>query len=241
MDEISLGAAPWSANLRDGECSARVQIHPEDFGIAMAASRNLRVEKAEESKTMLLDALSGRKSLAREIVAMKQVPRSTSPATWRRLPMAWRGARDLGRWRRARAPGTLHCITARSLHELQPSNTGSQTMSERSGFARCRTAVLRVIFSSLRREEHADDGYARRRAQVELVQQQPGFSAQSPRAVTTVRHTVAYSRPRTRSRTGAARRARGCASADAMSGIATSNCVAKVERAYGMQHREGEA
>jgi anthranilate phosphoribosyltransferase len=69
MDEISLGASTLVGELRDGEVR-EYEIHPEDFGIAMAASRNLRVENAEESKTMLLDALSGRKSLAREIVAL---------------------------------------------------------------------------------------------------------------------------------------------------------------------------
>jgi anthranilate phosphoribosyltransferase len=46
------------------------EIHPEDFGIAMAASRNLRVNDATESKAMLLDALSGKEGLPREIVAL---------------------------------------------------------------------------------------------------------------------------------------------------------------------------
>jgi hypothetical protein len=43
MDEISLGAATLVGELRDGEVR-EYEIHPEDFGIAMAASRNLRVE-----------------------------------------------------------------------------------------------------------------------------------------------------------------------------------------------------
>jgi anthranilate phosphoribosyltransferase len=45
-------------------------VHPEDFGIAMAASRNLRVAGAAESKAMLLDALDGKPGLPLEIVAL---------------------------------------------------------------------------------------------------------------------------------------------------------------------------
>ncbi len=77
MDEISLGASTLVGELRDGEVR-EYEVHPEDFGIAMAASRNLRVENAEESKAMLLDALadkegpsaSPRTGMAREIVAL---------------------------------------------------------------------------------------------------------------------------------------------------------------------------
>jgi anthranilate phosphoribosyltransferase len=45
-------------------------VHPEDFGIAMAASRNLRVADASESKAMVLQALENRDGLPREIVAL---------------------------------------------------------------------------------------------------------------------------------------------------------------------------
>ena len=69
MDEISLGAATLVGELRDGEVS-EYEVHPEDFGIAMAASRNLRVENAEESKVLLLEALTNTDGLAREIVAL---------------------------------------------------------------------------------------------------------------------------------------------------------------------------
>lgn len=69
MDEISLGAATLVGELRDGKVR-EYEIHPEDFGIAMAASRNLRVENAEESRAMLLDALENRDGLPREIVAL---------------------------------------------------------------------------------------------------------------------------------------------------------------------------
>src|SRR5690606_9320549 len=45
-------------------------VHPEDFGIAMSASRNLKVADAEESKAVLLDVLAGRPGPAREVVAL---------------------------------------------------------------------------------------------------------------------------------------------------------------------------
>ncbi len=69
MDEISLGAGTLVGELRDGEVS-EYEVHPEDFGIAMAASRNLRVENAEESRTLLLEALDNVDGLPREIVAL---------------------------------------------------------------------------------------------------------------------------------------------------------------------------
>jgi len=69
MDEISLGAGTLVGELRDGEVR-EYEIHPEDFGIAMAASRNLQVADAEASKTMLLDALNGKPGLPLEIVAL---------------------------------------------------------------------------------------------------------------------------------------------------------------------------
>ena len=69
MDEISLGAGTLVGELRDGVVR-EYEIHPEDFGIAMAASRNLRVENAEQSRAMLLEALDNRDGLPREIVAL---------------------------------------------------------------------------------------------------------------------------------------------------------------------------
>ena len=69
MDEISLGAATLVGELRDGAVR-EYEVHPEDFGIAMAASRNLRVADAMESKTMLLAALDNTPGLPLEIVAL---------------------------------------------------------------------------------------------------------------------------------------------------------------------------
>lgn len=69
LDEISLGAATKVGELRDGVVR-EYEIHPEDFGIAMSATRNLRVEDAAESKQRLLEALSDQPGPAREIVAL---------------------------------------------------------------------------------------------------------------------------------------------------------------------------
>jgi anthranilate phosphoribosyltransferase len=69
MDEISLGAATLVGELRGGEVR-EYEIEPEDFGLAMASSRNLRVEGVEESKAMLLDALGGRHGVAHDIVCL---------------------------------------------------------------------------------------------------------------------------------------------------------------------------
>ncbi|WP_140909373.1 anthranilate phosphoribosyltransferase [Cognatiluteimonas lumbrici] len=69
MDELSLGAATMIGELRDGEVR-EYEVHPEDFGIAMAHTRNLRVADAAESKAMLLQALDNVPSLQLEIVAL---------------------------------------------------------------------------------------------------------------------------------------------------------------------------
>src|SRR6476619_2739778 len=69
MDEISLGAATLVGELRDGVVR-EYEVHPEDFGIAMAASRNLRVADAAASRAMLLDALDGVPGLPLESVAL---------------------------------------------------------------------------------------------------------------------------------------------------------------------------
>ncbi|MBT2115777.1 anthranilate phosphoribosyltransferase [Dyella sp. LX-66] len=69
MDEISLGAATLVGELRDGEVR-EYEVEPEDFGLAMASSRNLRVENAAESRAMLLEALEGRRGVPHDIVCL---------------------------------------------------------------------------------------------------------------------------------------------------------------------------
>lgn len=67
MDEVSLGASTMVGELRDGIVT-EYEIHPEDFGLAMAGSRNLRVGSAAESREVLLGTLENKPGPAREIV-----------------------------------------------------------------------------------------------------------------------------------------------------------------------------
>jgi anthranilate phosphoribosyltransferase len=69
LDELSLGAATLVGELRDGQVR-EYEVHPEDFGIAMAATRNLQVADAAESRAMVLGVLDGKPGLALEIVAL---------------------------------------------------------------------------------------------------------------------------------------------------------------------------
>jgi anthranilate phosphoribosyltransferase len=69
LDEITLGAATLVGELKDGQVR-EYDIHPEDYGLAMAASRNLRVADAAGSKARILEALGDTPGVAREIVAL---------------------------------------------------------------------------------------------------------------------------------------------------------------------------
>ncbi|AWV06388.1 anthranilate phosphoribosyltransferase [Marilutibacter maris] len=69
LDELSLGASTLVGELRDGQVR-EYEVHPEDFGISMAATRNLQVGDAMESRDIVLDVLSGKPGLPLEIVAM---------------------------------------------------------------------------------------------------------------------------------------------------------------------------
>jgi len=69
MDEISLGAATQVGELKNGVIH-EYEVHPEDYGLAMASSRSLRVADADESKAMLIGALENKPGTARDIVAL---------------------------------------------------------------------------------------------------------------------------------------------------------------------------
>ncbi len=69
LDEVTLGGATLVGELRDGVVR-EYEIHPEDFGIAMSATRNVAVADAEGSKALLLEALNNIPGTAREIVAL---------------------------------------------------------------------------------------------------------------------------------------------------------------------------
>jgi len=69
MDEVSLGASTLVGELKDGVVR-EYEIHPEDFGLQMAGTRNLRVADADESRAVLLATLENRAGPAREIVVL---------------------------------------------------------------------------------------------------------------------------------------------------------------------------
>ena len=69
MDEVSLGAGTVVGELVGGEIR-EYEIHPEDFGLQMVSSRNLKVANAEESKARVLEALRGEPGPAHDIVAL---------------------------------------------------------------------------------------------------------------------------------------------------------------------------
>jgi anthranilate phosphoribosyltransferase len=69
MDEVSLGAATLVGELKNGEIR-EYEIHPEDFGMAMASNRALRVETPEESVAMLRGVLDNQAGAACDIVLL---------------------------------------------------------------------------------------------------------------------------------------------------------------------------
>jgi anthranilate phosphoribosyltransferase len=69
MDEVSLGAATVVGELKGGEIT-EYEIHPEDFGLAMASNRTLRVETPGQSMAMLRSVLDDEPGAARDIVIL---------------------------------------------------------------------------------------------------------------------------------------------------------------------------
>jgi anthranilate phosphoribosyltransferase len=69
MDEVSLGAATMVGELKDGKVT-EYEIHPEDFGLAMASNRALKVETPQQSEALLRAVLAGEPGPARDIVVL---------------------------------------------------------------------------------------------------------------------------------------------------------------------------
>jgi anthranilate phosphoribosyltransferase len=69
MDEVSLGAATLVGELKNGEIS-EYEVHPEDFGLAMASNRALKVETPQQSMQMLRGVLDNQPGAARDIVIL---------------------------------------------------------------------------------------------------------------------------------------------------------------------------
>jgi len=69
MDEVSLGAGTLVGELVNGEIR-EYEIHPEDFGLQMTGSRNLKVAGPVESMSKVMEALNGLPGPAYNIVAL---------------------------------------------------------------------------------------------------------------------------------------------------------------------------
>ncbi len=69
MDEVSLGASTVVGELKNGHIT-EYEIHPEDFGLAMASNRALRVETPAQSMAMLQGVLANEEGAARDIVML---------------------------------------------------------------------------------------------------------------------------------------------------------------------------
>lgn len=69
MDEVSLGASTMVGELVNGEIR-EYEIHPEDYGMQMVATRNFKVSSADESRLRILQALNNEAGPVRDIVAL---------------------------------------------------------------------------------------------------------------------------------------------------------------------------
>ncbi len=69
MDEISIGAPTFVAELKDGVVTTYT-IQPEDFGMARADLSSLKVEDAAESLTVVKSVLANEAGPARDIVIL---------------------------------------------------------------------------------------------------------------------------------------------------------------------------
>jgi anthranilate phosphoribosyltransferase len=69
MDEITLGASTLVGELR-GDDVREYEIHPRDFGLALASSDSLRVGDAAQSRLRVLEALDDKPGPVRDIVLL---------------------------------------------------------------------------------------------------------------------------------------------------------------------------
>jgi anthranilate phosphoribosyltransferase len=74
MDEISFTGDTYVAELKDGQVKEYV-VNPQQFGLPLHDVKSIQVQSAEESKTIILDVLAGRKEnekqrAARDIVLL---------------------------------------------------------------------------------------------------------------------------------------------------------------------------
>jgi len=69
LDEISISGPTMIGELKNNEVR-EYQIKPADFGVSVHDAAAIRVDGAEQSKAMVLDALANKAGAARDIVAL---------------------------------------------------------------------------------------------------------------------------------------------------------------------------
>ena len=69
MDDVSLGASTLVGELKNGHIT-EFELHPEDFGMAMASNRALKVDTPEQSMAMLRGVLDNEPGAPRDIVIL---------------------------------------------------------------------------------------------------------------------------------------------------------------------------
>lgn len=69
LDELSLGAATLIGELRNGQVR-EYDVHPEDFGFKMSATRNIVVNGPDASRDKVLEVLDNQPGPARDIVLL---------------------------------------------------------------------------------------------------------------------------------------------------------------------------
>ena len=68
MDEISFTGDTFVAELKDGKVR-EYTLNPAQFGLKLHALKSIRVENAQQSKTMILDVLNGKSSVGKSSAA----------------------------------------------------------------------------------------------------------------------------------------------------------------------------
>lgn len=69
LDEISIGASTFVAELNNGEITSYT-IQPEDFGLSRSDIKQLAVSNAQQSLTIITDIFAGKQGPARDIVVL---------------------------------------------------------------------------------------------------------------------------------------------------------------------------
>jgi anthranilate phosphoribosyltransferase len=69
MDEISFTGDTYVAELKDGKV-VEYTVSPQQLGLSTHQLKDIQIQNAEESKSMIMDVLNGKKGAARDIVLM---------------------------------------------------------------------------------------------------------------------------------------------------------------------------